>query len=80
MSGIDVIRKIRHMQLPVDAIVITGHGDIDMAVQSMKMGALDFVLKPFKLSSLIPLIDQVVRQMRALKQDGSPGSNAGGGC
>jgi DNA-binding NtrC family response regulator len=80
MSGIDVIRRIRRMHLPVDAIVITGHGDIDMAVQSMKMGALDFIIKPFKLSKLVPLIDQAVRQKRALEQGGSPGSNAGGGC
>lgn len=41
MSGIDVIRKIRHMPSPVDAIVITGHGDVDVAVQSMKLGAMD---------------------------------------
>jgi DNA-binding NtrC family response regulator len=80
MSGIDVIRRIRRMQSPVDAIVITGHGDIDMAIQSMKMGALDFVLKPFKLSSLITLIDQVVSQKRGLEQNGSPGLNADGGC
>jgi two-component system, NtrC family, response regulator AtoC len=77
MSGIDVIRSIRRMSSPVDAIVITGHGDIDGAVQSMKLGALDFITKPFKLSELIPLIDQAVRQKRALEQSGSPDSMAG---
>ncbi|MEJ2660815.1 MAG: sigma-54 dependent transcriptional regulator [Desulfobacteraceae bacterium] len=71
MSGIDVIRRIRHMPFPVDAIVITGHGDIDGAVQSMKLGALDFITKPFKLSELIPLIDQAVLQKRALEQSAS---------
>lgn len=68
MSGIDVIRRIKHMPSPVEAIVITGYGDIDMAVQSMKLGALDFVTKPFKLSELIPLIDQAVRQKRAFEK------------
>jgi DNA-binding NtrC family response regulator len=80
ISGIDVIRRIRRMPFPVDSIVITGHGDIDIAVQSMKLGALDFIIKPFRLSKLIPLIDQAVRQKRALEQSGSPGSNPAGGC
>jgi DNA-binding NtrC family response regulator len=72
MSGIDVIRNIKRMPSPVETIVITGHSDIDVAVQSMKLGALDFITKPFKLSELIPLIDQVVRKKRALGQNGSP--------
>jgi DNA-binding NtrC family response regulator len=80
MSGIDVIRRIRHMQSPLDAIVITGHGDIERAVQSMKLGALDFITKPFKLSELIPLIDQAVRQKRALEKDVSPDSTVAGRC
>jgi DNA-binding NtrC family response regulator len=71
MSGIDVIRRIRHRSSPLDAIVITGHGDIDGAVESMKLGALDFITKPFKLSELIPLIDQAVQQKRALEQSTS---------
>lgn len=67
MSGIDVIRRIRRLPSPVDTIVITGHGNIDAAVQSMKLGALDFITKPFKLSELIPRIDQAVRQKRAFE-------------
>ena len=68
ISGIDVIRRIRRMPSPVDTIVITGHGDIDGAVQSMKLGALDFITKPFKLSDLIPVIDQAVRQKHAFEK------------
>jgi DNA-binding NtrC family response regulator len=78
MSGIDVIRRIRCMSSPVDAIVVTGHGDIDGAVQSMKLGALDFITKPFKLSELIPLIDKAVLQKRALDQSTTSDSMAGG--
>jgi DNA-binding NtrC family response regulator len=78
MSGIDVIRRIRCMPSPVDAIVITGHGDIDAAVQSMKLGALDFIVKPFKLSELIPLIDQTVRQKRTLEKGASLNSISAG--
>jgi DNA-binding NtrC family response regulator len=77
LSGIDVIRRIRCLPSPMDTIVITGHGDIDGAVQSMKLGALDFITKPFKLCDLIPLIDQAVRQKRALEQGVSPNSKIG---
>jgi DNA-binding NtrC family response regulator len=77
MSGIDVVRSIRRMSSPVDAIVITGHGDIDGAVQSMKLGALDFITKPFKLRELIPIIDQAVRQKQALEQSAYPDSLIG---
>ena len=78
MSGIDVIRRIRCMPSPLETIVLTGHGDIDMVVQSMKLGALDFITKPFKLSKLIPLIDKVVRKKRALKKETSPDSRLAG--
>jgi two-component system response regulator AtoC len=78
MSGIDVIRKIRHMPSQTDTIVLTGHGDIDMAVQSMKLGALDFITKPFRLSKLIPLIDKVVRQKQAGKKRAWPDSKLAG--
>jgi DNA-binding NtrC family response regulator len=70
MSGIDVIRRIKRMPSPVATIVITGNSNIEVAVQSMKLGALDFITKPFKLSELIPIIDQAVLQKRASEQCG----------
>ena len=72
MSGIDVIKNMRRMPSPPETIVITGYGDIDVAVQSMKLGARDFVTKPFKLSELIPLIDQGVKEKRVLDNKASP--------
>jgi DNA-binding NtrC family response regulator len=60
ISGIDVIKNMRRMPSPIDTIVITGHSDVDIAVQSMKLGALDFITKPFKMSELIRLIDKTV--------------------
>jgi DNA-binding NtrC family response regulator len=72
MSGIDVIKNMRRMPSPPETIVITGYGDIDVAVQSMKLGARDFVTKPFKLSELIPLIDQGVKEKRVFVNEASP--------
>ncbi|MFO0124446.1 MAG: response regulator transcription factor, partial [Inhella sp.] len=43
---------------------ITGHGDVPMAVQTMKKGAIDFVEKPFKEESLVALVEKMLDQAR----------------
>jgi two-component system response regulator FixJ len=47
MSGIDLLRRLRERKVGVPVIVITGHGDISLAVEAMKIGAVDFFEKPF---------------------------------
>jgi two-component system response regulator FixJ len=47
MSGIDLLRRLRERKVGVPVIVITGHGDITLAVEAMKIGATDFFEKPF---------------------------------
>lgn len=75
MNGIDVIKKMKSMPMPMEVIVITGHGNMEMAVQSMKLGARDFLTKPFKLSELLPLIDSTIKR-RGTADDGEPSSPA----
>ena len=45
MSGIDLLKRLREMKLDVPVIVITGHGDVPLAVEAMKIGAIDFLEK-----------------------------------
>jgi len=47
LSGIDLLRRLRELKLAVPVIVITGHGDVPLAVEAMKIGAIDFLEKPF---------------------------------
>jgi two-component system response regulator FixJ len=47
MSGIDLLKRLRQMKNPVPVIIITGHGDVPLAVEAMKCGASDFLEKPF---------------------------------
>ena len=47
ITGIDLLRRLKEKGLDVPVIVITGHGDISLAVEAMKIGAVDFLEKPF---------------------------------
>jgi two-component system, LuxR family, response regulator FixJ len=73
MPGIDGLElqrqlKARHIGLPV--IVITGHGDVPLAVEAMKAGAVDFIEKPFGDETLLSAIRIAVdRQNRSARRD-----------
>jgi two-component system response regulator FixJ len=47
MSGLDLLRHLQRMAVRLPVIVVTGHGDVQLAVEAMKSGAVDFMEKPF---------------------------------
>src|SRR5262249_46340096 len=53
ISGIGLLKRLGELQVKLPAIVITGHGDVPLAVEAMKNGAVDFLEKPFEDEHLI---------------------------
>jgi signal transduction histidine kinase len=67
MDGIEFLTAARATDRDLVGIVMTGHGSIDTAVAAMKAGALDYILKPFTLRTMLPVIDRALtlRSLRA---------------
>nr|WP_181792468.1 response regulator [Oligella ureolytica] len=73
MSGLQLQEQLIERKATLPIIFITGHGDVNMAVSTMKKGAVDFIEKPFNLDEINPVItrflDQAYEQMQeALSQ------------
>ncbi len=66
MDGIAMLRTAFEIDPSLVGIVMTGHGTIGTAVEALKAGALDYILKPFKLSAILPVLARAlsVRQLR----------------
>jgi DNA-binding NtrC family response regulator len=83
MGGLEVLQAIRDRSPSTDVIMLTGHGSIDTAIESMRMGAFDFVAKPCPLEELQVRIDralerQALRRRTTLLERGLTPPDVGG--
>jgi RNA polymerase sigma factor (sigma-70 family) len=69
MSGLDLVQHLMNRGSIRPIILITGHGDIDMAVSAVKAGACDFIEKPFDESRLLASIHDAVEKGRQKMKD-----------
>jgi two-component system response regulator FixJ len=62
LDGIELLKRMKagHSTFPI--VIMTGHGDIPLAVEALKLGAVDFLEKPFEDDRLIGMIDAAIRQ------------------
>lgn len=58
VEGLDLLIEVRETVPHTEVVMITGHGDIDIAVEAMKLGACDFIRKPFNLDQLDLLVEK----------------------
>ena len=65
MTGLELQDKLIERKSPLPIVVITGHGDVPMAVDSMKKGAMDFIQKPFNEDELVTLVERMLEHARS---------------
>ena len=63
LSGVELLEKLNGMGVLMPTVVITGHGDVPMAVAAMKAGAVDFIEKPFEDEVLIEAIKRAAGRL-----------------
>ena len=70
MDGIELLREMRERSLSVPTIVITAYGDVPMAVDALKLGARDFIQKPYRAQSLLESVARCInKDMLKREQD-----------
>jgi two-component system, NtrC family, response regulator HydG len=84
LSGMDVLRKLRDAHVDASFIIMTGFGTVDTAVEAMKLGAVDFVQKPFFRDELLMRVRaaadrrQLARQVNLLQRQIQPAGSLDG--
>jgi DNA-binding NtrC family response regulator len=68
MSGIELLATVRAEKLPFGVIVLTGHGDTQVALDAMKAGADDFVTKPYEPDHLRYLVQRILERRRLIDE------------
>jgi two-component system response regulator FixJ len=62
MDGIDLLRQLKREPKTLPIVIMTGHGDIPLAVEAIKLGAIDFLEKPFEDERLVIMISTALSQ------------------
>ncbi|MBL8491770.1 MAG: response regulator transcription factor [Rhodocyclaceae bacterium] len=77
VSGLELQRRLNALRSPYPIVFMTGHGDVELAVQAMKAGAMDFLQKPFKDQVFLDTVERAVEASRARHEAESRRARAG---
>ena len=69
MTGLDLLRSVKAVSPETDVILITAYGSIEMAVEAMKQGAYDFVVKPFKRVDIVRGVSRALEKQRRVAEN-----------
>jgi len=64
LGGIEVLKQLKTLELPVEVIILTANATIATAVEAMKLGAYDYLTKPFRLDELQPIIEKAYEKKK----------------
>lgn len=71
LTGLELVRELRDRDAAFPVVVMTGHGDIPLAVEAMKAGVVDFIEKPFEDERLIGSLRSALTQLRTVSEPGA---------
>ncbi|MDP3617202.1 MAG: response regulator [Rhodoferax sp.] len=77
MTGLELQSRLIEARSPLPIVFITGHGDVPMAVDTMKKGAMDFIQKPFKEDQLVALVERMLDQAKDTFAEHQSAANRG---
>ncbi|MEA2031603.1 MAG: sigma-54 dependent transcriptional regulator [candidate division Zixibacteria bacterium] len=69
MSGIDVLREVKQLNVNQDLIVMTAYASVDTAIEAMKQGAIDYITKPFKVDEIKLVIEKSISHGTLVKEN-----------
>lgn len=67
MDGVEVLSKIKHRYPLIEVIMLTGHASVESAVEGLKMGAFDYVMKPCDIPELLAKVKQAYEKKQAVE-------------
>jgi heterodisulfide reductase subunit A len=65
MDGVEVLERAKALEPELTVIMMTAYGTVETAVEAMKIGALDYLVKPFDMEGLMPKVAQVYQRVEA---------------
>ena len=71
MDGIDILKQVKRNNPDVPVIIISGHGNIEIAVAAIKQGAYDFIEKPFNIDQLMVVVNRAMETSRLRRENSS---------
>ena len=69
MTGVELLSRLKEQDTTLPVVIMTGFPSLDAAIDTMRQGASDFLIKPFNLSEIKVTVERVVREQRLLKEN-----------
>ncbi|MDH4164326.1 MAG: sigma-54 dependent transcriptional regulator [Nitrospirota bacterium] len=64
MDGITVLKKLKALDIPAEIIILTANATVQTAVEAMKLGACDYLMKPFRIAELLPVVEKAYEKKK----------------
>ena len=68
LSGLDIVKRLRTVQVSLPIILMTAHGTTDIAIEATRHGAFDYLLKPFEMPAMLHAIERAFAATRPMSQ------------